>query len=104
MNRKAFELAISTLILLILGVALLIAVIYALTGGFEKLNSATEPFTDTSQVTAVKQTCENACQNNIKMIYCCSEYEIDKEKIKCADNRLEVPCPAITCEPEFCNS
>lgn len=104
MDKKAFELAISTLILILIGVLVLIAVAYALTDGFKKFRSATETFTDLSQTNAVKQTCQDACQNNIKLIYCCSEYGIDSETVKCNDTRLEVPCPAITCEPAFCQT
>lgn len=103
MNRKAFELTISTLILFILGILVLIALYLALTGGFERFKSATEPFEDVAQATAVKQSCSIACQNNIKLSFCCDKREIDGKEIKCDDKRLEVSCPEITCEANFCS-
>mgnify|MGYP001374508748 CR=1 FL=1 len=103
MNKKAFELTISTLVLFILGILVLIALYLAVTGGFEKFKSSTKPFTDTAQSSAVKQGCSIACSSSDKLTYCCEEYTIDEKKVKCNDTRLEVPCPAITCEANFCS-
>jgi len=103
MNNKAMQMAISTLILIILGIIVLIAIIAALTGQFSKFKSTTDPFTDTATVTAVKTACQDACTNNLKLIYCCEEYDIDGGEVDCSDPRLETSCPAITCEADFCN-
>jgi hypothetical protein len=92
MNKKAFELAISTLIIIILGILVLIAIIIAVTGGFDRFRETTSPFTDTTTAQAVTQSCKNACQDGIKLIYCCSEYEIDSQPINCTDPRLEINC------------
>jgi len=81
MNRKALQLAITNLVLLVIGIAVLIGLVYALTDGFKKFQSATDPFTDMAQANAVTQTCKDACQNNVKIIYCCSEYGMDGETI-----------------------
>ena len=53
--------AISTLILLILGILILIGLAYVLTGGFVKFQGTTQPFIDTSTASAVKQGCSLAC-------------------------------------------
>jgi len=92
MNHKAFELAISTLVVIILGILVLVAVIIAVNGGFESFKSATDPFTDTTQATAVKTACQNSCQQESKIIYCCAEYEIDSNPINCTDSRLDLGC------------
>jgi hypothetical protein len=104
MNKKAFELTISTLVLFILGILILIALYLAVSGGFEKFKSTTDPFTDTAQASATKQGCSLACSNSDKLTFCCEEYEIDSKKVKCEDKRLEVSCPAITCEANFCGA
>ena len=96
MNKKGFELAISTLILIVIGVIVLVAIAYALTDGFKKFGKSTEPFTDTSQATAVKHACSIACDSSDKLTFCCKEYEIDGRKIKCEDSRLEISC-ALDC-------
>ena len=103
MNRKAIELAISTLILLILGILVLIGIILAVTGGFNRFKSATEPFTDVTASSAIKQACSIACDQKDKLTYCCKEYKINEETIFCSDKRLEVSCQSLTCEPWFCN-
>ncbi len=102
LNRRAFELAISTLILIILGILLLVAIVYALTGGFKTFKSSTQPFLDTTQSSSVKQACSLACQNTDKLVYCCKNYTIDTFQVKCSDSRLEVNCN-LNCQDFNCN-
>jgi hypothetical protein len=104
MNKKALEMAISTLILIALGIVLLILIYFAITGGFKKFKSSTDPFLDTSEATAVRDACSLACTNKVKIAYCCTEHKINNNPIKCFDSRLEVSCPEIVCEEGFCNS
>jgi hypothetical protein len=101
MNKKAFELAISTLILIILGVLVLIAIIYAVTDGFKNFSSTTAPFTDTATSTAIKQSCQNACDSETKLIYCCSQYDMGNIQTNCTDPRLEVTC-TLDCSDFVC--
>ena len=101
LNRKAFELAISTLILIILGIFVLIGIIYAVTNGFETFKSSTDPFLDTTQSSAVKQACSLACQSQDKLTYCCREYKIGETNITCTDDRLEVSCE-LNCQNYNC--
>jgi len=103
MNKKAFELAISTLIIIILGILVLIAIIIALNGGFKKFTHTADPFTDSTQAIAVTQNCKNACEQNSKIIYCCSEYEIDNRPVKCTDPRLNLGC-TLDCKDFECGS
>ena len=103
MNKKALEMVISTIILIALGVIVLIAIVYAIMGGFSKFKSTTDSFLDTSQATAVRDACSLACQSKVKISYCCTEHEIDNKPIKCDDSRLEVDCPEIVCEEGFCD-
>lgn len=102
-SKKAFELSISVLIMIVLGVAILIGLIYALTGGFKSFQSSTEPFFDTTESTAIKQACSLACDNEDKLTFCCKEYEIDNTEIKCDDSRLEISC-SFGCEAVSCLS
>lgn len=100
-NSKGMEMAISTLILVIIGILVLIGIAYALMGGFKSLKDGTKPFTDTSASSSIKQACSLACDNSDKLTYCCNEYDIDEEKIKCSDSRLELNC-ALSCEDFNC--
>ncbi len=101
MNKKAFELAISTLILIVLGVFFFLLFVYALTGGFSSFKKATNPFIESESAKAVIQICSDACSNNIKLTYCCQEFDINNEKIKCFDERLEVDCD-LNCQDFQC--
>ena len=102
MNRKAIELAITTLILIILGILVLVGLLYMTTNGFNTFKTTTKPFLDTTQSTAIKLACAQACENQDKLIFCCNEYDIDNKKIKCSDSRLEINCElncaSFTCE------
>lgn len=101
MNRRAFELPISTLVVIILGILVLIGLALFLSGGFKNLKSSTEPFLDTTQSTSIKQACSLACSNEDKLTFCCREYEIDEMKIKCGDERLELDC-GLDCSAYAC--
>ncbi|MCA9485452.1 MAG: hypothetical protein KC506_01255 [Nanoarchaeota archaeon] len=92
---------ISTLILMILGVILLVAIVIALTGGLDRFKSTSEPFLDTSQGTAIKAACQDACNQENKLVYCCQKYDFNNQEITCQDSRLELDC-SLECEPEFC--
>lgn len=102
MNRKAFELTISTLILLVLGVVVLIALIIALTGGLDRFRGTTNSYLDTNQAIAIQQACEIACENDNPLAYCCTNYEINDEMLKCSNSTLQVPCNKINCDAITC--
>jgi len=107
MNRKAIQLTISTLILIILGIAVLIALIIALTGGFERFRDTTDPYLDTTEAIAVKQSCELACDSDSIAAFCCNTYELNGEQVYCSNNILGINCPdleeqcsVVDCLPE----
>mgnify|MGYP001569372372 CR=1 FL=1 len=101
-NSKGMEMAISTLILIVIGILVLVGIAYALLGGFKSFKEGTKPFVDTSTSSAIKNACGIACDNNDKLTFCCKEYDIDNGKIKCNDSRLEINCQ-LSCEDYNCN-
>jgi hypothetical protein len=101
MNRKALQLAISTLIIFVLGIILLIGLVYILTDGFESLQSSTETFYDATQASSVMQGCKIACDTDNKITYCCKDFDIDANPIRCTDERLEIDCN-LECEGFSC--
>ena len=92
MNSKAMEMAISTLIIIVLGILVLIGLVYMMTGGFKSFKETTDPFTDTAQSTAVRKACMTACDNTDRLTFCCNNYTLNNEQIKCSDARLEIDC------------
>ncbi len=98
MNKKGFELAISTLILITLGVLVLIGFAYSLTAGFSKLKSGG---IDSTQGEVIKITCETACLNEEREVYCCKDFDYGDSKLKCNDDLLGIDCD-LSCEDFAC--
>jgi len=101
MNSKGMQLAISTLIYIILGIAVLIGVVFFLTDGFQTFKAATDPIADSFVAPAIEQACEIACNTESKLTYCCNEFDFNEEKIKCTDRRLNLNCE-LSCEGFAC--
>jgi hypothetical protein len=101
LNKKGFELTISTLILIVLGVIVLVALVIALTGGLDRLNTSTEPFLDTAEGVGIRAACKEACNLENKLVYCCETYDFKDETISCQDSRLDIDC-TLECETNFC--
>ncbi|HLC31733.1 MAG TPA: hypothetical protein VJK51_03620 [Candidatus Nanoarchaeia archaeon] len=97
MNRKGFELAISTLVVFIIAVVVMIGLIIVVKGGFEKLGRVTEPVFDVAAAGAVKGACELACVNVDRLSYCCTNFTVGSEVVYCFDSRLGVSC-SLDCE------
>jgi hypothetical protein len=92
MNRKAFQLTISTLILFIIGIALLIGLIYLLTDGFKSFKQTSDPLAGSTQEASIKQACKIACDSESKLTFCCREHDLEDIKVKCTDSILEIDC------------
>ena len=101
MNRKGFELAISTIIILVISVAVLIGLIFMLRGGFETFESGTNPFLGTTEGVLIKEACELSCSAENKLSYCCKEFDYEGGKVSCDDSRLDIGC-ALDCEDFVC--
>lgn len=100
-NKKGLEMAISTIVLLIIGLAVLIGLILLLRNGILGFNQGTKPFLENAEASAVKSACELACNSENKLTYCCGNFTVSNKKIKCADGRLEVGC-GLSCEGFAC--
>ncbi len=91
-DRRGFELAISTIVILVLGLFVLIGLALLVGGGIDVFKSSTKPFFDTTSVSSIKQACQLACEGRDRITYCCKKYDIDDEKVGCGDRRLEIQC------------
>ena len=96
MNKRGFELAISTLVLLILGMLILIALVLVLTGVFEKFISAIRGYSG-SEVDNLNKLCQSQCDLDNKYSFCCEMKKLGKEDITCLDSRIKAECD-INCE------
>lgn len=101
MDRKGLEMAISTLILIILGIALLVGLLIAIKGGFSSFKKSTEPLYQSTQASAIKQACEVACTAEDSLTYCCNKFNLGDIQVMCTDPKLgascKLSCAATTC-------
>ena len=100
-DKKGFELAISTIILLILGLLVVLGLILAFTGGLKKFQKNTGILLDSAEGSIVKKACELACAGEDKVTYCCKNQTIQGQVLLCSDKRLEVDCN-LECEGFQC--
>lgn len=104
MNKKGIELAISTLILIIIGIAVLVGLSYALTGGFKSFKGSTDPLLSASQSSSVKEACKLACTAEDKITFCCKEFNVGSGfgNMTCTNKKLEISC-GVNCEGFNCS-
>ncbi len=102
MNSKGLEMAISTLVVIVIGILLLIGLVLFVTGGFERFKKTTDPLIEGGEGSAIKEACNIACTTEDILTYCCKDFEIDEEVLRCDDPRLDVSCEmscaAVSCE------
>ena len=101
-DKRGLEIAISTLVLLILGIAVLIGLILFFRKGLSNFDNGTKPFLENSEAVVVKEACEAACKAGNRFSFCCKNYTVDDQQILCNDSRLEVDCSALSCEGFRC--
>ena len=95
-SKKGFEMAISTLVVIILGMMVLIALVLAFTGGWKKFWNTIIGFTG-DDIDNAKKLCQSQCDLDQKNSFCCEEKLIAKDKTNCLDERLHIDC-GINCE------
>lgn len=95
-NKKGFELAISTMVLLILGVFILIVFVLAITGSFQKFWDSIKGYS-ASDIDNLQKLCQSQCDLENKYSHCCELKNLGKEKVTCLDKRIDVSC-VINCE------
>ncbi len=92
MNKRGIELAISTIVVIVISVVVLIGLILFFRGGFEEFEVGTKSLLESIEGIAIKEACELSCSAENKINYCCKEFDYDSEKIFCEDSRLEIGC------------
>ncbi len=101
-DKRGFELAISTLVIITLSILVLIALIVGFSMGWREFWSTIKGYEESDMQTAINQ-CENDCNLNMRYDYCCEVYKINNENITCLDlvNQEQVDCE-INCDNVDC--
>lgn len=76
MNKRGFELALNTLVILILAVVVLVALVLFFTGNFESFSSKLQSFSSYSNVDQVKATCNTLSDTDSVYAYCCEKRNV----------------------------
>lgn len=101
-NKKGFELAMSTLVVIILALVILTVLILSFTGGWQKFWGTLQNFF-ISDVESVKKACESACLSGLEHDFCCRQRTVNlgngKVNLICNDERLKIECE-INCQNE----
>ncbi|NCN86598.1 hypothetical protein GW932_02095 [archaeon] len=89
-NKKAQGMSTNTIILLILGIAVLVVLILGFTMGWQKV----APFISGSNVDTISSSCQAACSTGSKYDFCTAERELkDLEK-----NKIKTSCTVFSGE------
>jgi hypothetical protein len=91
MNKRGLEMAISTLVIIVLGIMLLVAMTISFTLGWKKFWGIISGYFG-SDVDNLQKICQNQCNMDFRNSFCCENKTLGKEKITCLDERLKVQC------------
>jgi len=100
-NKKGIELAISTIILLVIGIFVLVGLILLVSGQWRNFMDTIKQFW-ISDVELTRKACELACSTSRAYDFCCIERKATfneiKENITCQDSRLGIECDKVSCQ------
>lgn len=94
-DKKAMEMAISTLILIVLGIMILVGLISALILQWDNLAGVVNNYMGSDTQQAI-DACENDCSFSRQFDFCCTDKKINNVGVSCND--LNVTCSNIRCE------
>lgn len=101
MNSRGFDIAITTIILIVIGIAVLIGLVFFVKNGFSLFKSGTDPILQTQSLEATRQACELVCRSENEFSFCCQPVKVNEQNLYCTDSILNVDCnlncAAVTC-------
>lgn len=91
MKKRGMEFAITTLVIIILGMLILGVLTLAFTGTFKKFWTGVKGYS--SDIDNLNKICQSQCDLDNSQAFCCDNEKIlEKEKINCTDSRLKLNC------------
>ena len=92
LNKKGYEMAFSTIVVIILSLMVLVFLIMALTGSFKDFREKIGVYFSSSNVDLVIESCNNLVLQNSNYEYCC----VDKTVRLSRRNKFEMNCLAAS--------
>lgn len=101
MNKKGFELAMSTLVIIIISIVILTGLIFLVTKGFGLWKESVEPLGNSASRGAIIEACNLACNIEDEINFCCNKFSLDNTEFLCTSPSLNVDCD-ISCASVSC--
>lgn len=94
-KKRGMEMAISTLIAIVLGIALLALIIVMLTSNWQKFQDTIKNYIGTDEQ-SIRDACEVQCSMGKEHDFCCEKKNLrPRREVKCPE--LNISCSEITC-------
>jgi hypothetical protein len=101
-NKRGMELAISTVVVIIISVLVLIGLAYAVSYGFSYFKESVDDSSSGAELTEIKASCNLHCINENGGDYCCEVFEYEGGELGCEDALVgldcEINCGDFECE------
>jgi len=97
MNKRGFDLAIGTLVKLVLGIVFLIAVITVFVMNWEDFSKTLEGYGGSDEQITI-DLCKTQCDLNKAFDFCCSNKTVGDLSLRCED--LNIECEKFECEED----
>jgi len=98
-DKRGMEMAISTVVIMVLAIVFLIAMIGFLIGNWERFSQTIKGYSGSDEQTMIG-LCENDCGLIREFDFCCSEKSVGDLKKSCVD--MNISCSQINCEEVSC--
>lgn len=102
MDSRGLDIAITTIVLIIIGIAVLIGLVFFVKNGFGFLKAGTEPLLKTESLEASRQACELLCRSGNDVAFCCEGLDMNGEDVFCSDAMINADC-YIDCSKIACS-
>jgi len=103
-NKKGMQLAVSTIVLLVLGVIILIGFIMILIMGWDDFKIQIGAILG-SDVSRAQKACKIQCELENSYDYCCEDKEVNGDVLSCQDDLLSgscsLDCSGVNCGGEI---
>ncbi len=101
MNRRGFDIGLSTVIIIVISVIVLTGLIFLFTKGFNLWTTSIEPISDSASIGAVREACNLACTTEDKATFCCNKFSLNNNQVLCTNSTLGINCQ-ISCVTVSC--
>lgn len=95
-DKRGFELAINTIVIIVLALLVLLALVLAFTETGKNFWNTIKGYQG-SEIDNLNKLCQSQCDLEQEYSFCCEQRNLGKEKITCLDKRLNIDCE-IDCE------